>query len=222
MGIILEGKAVVAHIVGGIACSGHAAQGQQLQRVFLGLSLGLFHQFVERAGRRLRIGSVAERMAEILGETAQAVEFFGIGVFVDTIHEGGILRLALLRGVFRHATVGQQHELFDEPVALLAFLLHDIQGFARLIHDDFHLRPLERDGALVETLLAEDRGQGVEFAHLHRQRTLARLDDLLRLLIVETIVGIDDGAAEPLPDDLGLVVEFEHGAVGQFVFVRTQ
>ena len=54
------------------------------------------------------------------------------------------------------------------------------------------------------------------------QRPLARLDDLLRLLVVEAIVGVDDGAAEPLPDDLGLVVHLEDGAEGEFVFLRPE
>ena len=50
----------------------------------------------------------------------------------------------------------------------------------------------------------------------------ARLNDLLRLLVVEAAVGADDRVAEPLLVDFGLVVEVKDGTVAEFVLVGTE
>ena len=212
----------MSHIVGGIARPRHAAERQQLQRILFRLALGLLHQRVERPRRLLRIRRVAQLVSEVFGKLAQAVELLRIRILVDTIDEGRILRLAFFSDIFRHAAVGQQHELLDEPVALLALFLDHIQRLAGLVHDDFHLGPLERDGSLLETLPAQDGSQFVQRLDLFGERALFRLDDLLGLLVVEALVRVDDGAAEPLADDLGLGVELEYGAEGELVLVRTE
>ena len=222
VGIERESQSIVSYVVCGVARPGHAAQGQQLQCILLRLALGFLHQCVERRSCLLRIRGIAQFMTEILGEAAQAVEFLGIRVLVDSVNEGRILGLAFLGGILRHATVGQQHEFLDEPVALLTFFLDDIDRLACLIHEHLHLGPFKGNGALVKALLAQNGCQGMQIKHFGSQRPFLRFDDLLGLLIVEPVVRIDDCPAEPLPDDLGLGVHFEHGAEGQLIFMRAQ
>ena len=222
MRVILERKTIVPHIVRRITRPCHAAQGQQLERILLRLALGLLHQVVQRTCCPLRIGRITQLVPEILRETPQRIELLRIRILVDTIDERRILRLALFRRIFGHAAVRQQHELLDEPVALAALLLDDIDRLARLIDDHLHLGPLERNGPFLETLRAQNRRQSMQIEDFRCQRPLLRFDDLLRLLIIEPVVRIDNRAAEPLRDDLRLGVHLEHGTESQLVLVRTE
>ncbi len=75
---------------------------------------------------------------------------------------------------------------------------------------------------MVEAGLAQDGGQVVELADLGGQRPFVRLDDLLGLLVVKAVVGIYDGAAVPLAQHAGLVVQLEDRRIAELVLVRTQ
>ena len=63
---------------------------------------------------------------------------------------------------FRHASVGKQHELLDQPVGFLGNFLVDTHRTALFVHLDLHLRPFETDGSCSKPLLAQFEGKAVE------------------------------------------------------------
>ena len=213
----------MAYVVSAVARPGHRAQRQDLQSALLRLALGLLQEVVEAAHSLLSVLGRTHSVAEDLGERPQRIELLGVGSLVDTVDERRLLERRQLAGdKLRHPLVGQQHKLLDEPVALLGDPLPHLYRTAFLVDLDLHLRPLEVHRAVVETVLAKDGGKVVQLADLGSQRPLVRLDDLLGLVIVETVVRIDDGAAVPLAVNLGVVVQLEYRRIAELVLVRTQ
>ena len=143
-------------------------------------------------------GLSREIVAEEADELTEHSELLLVGILVDAVDEGlGLLALGHLAHVLCHRAVGQQHELLDEPVGLLGYLLVDPYRLAGLIHLDLHLGPLEGNGTGGEAFLPQDRGYLVQGCDLLGERTVAGLNDGLGLVVVEAVVGLDDGTAEP-------------------------
>jgi hypothetical protein len=69
---------------------------------------------------------------------------------------------------------------------------------------------------------AENCGDGVEFEYLFAERSVHILDDLLHLLVIESVVGVDDGASEFGIQYLCVVVNFKDDRVAEFILIWTE
>ena len=153
---------------------------------------------------------------------------------MDTVDEGllrpgGLFFPGALADEFRHVLVGQQHKFFNQPVGFLAEFLEDFYRTARLVHPHFHFGAVEVDGAGRKAFPADDGGQLVEFQHglsdglwNAAKGRVPAVNDGLGAFVVETPVGIDEGADDARGDDFGFGGELEHHGEGEFVFVGTQ
>ena len=98
----------------------------------------------------------------------------------------------------------------------------DPYGFAAFIKLEFHLLAGERNRAVLEPLCAQSLRQPVERADFLGIVAAAGLDDLLRLGIGEAAVGVDGRAAEPLVQQVEVLVEREDGREAEARLVGTQ
>ena len=165
-------------------------------------------------------------MAEAEDELPEAVELLLARRVVHAVdHRAGHLAPILRDAVsaeLRDAAVGQQHELLDHLVRLLLLLEVDAQRLAALVEAELHLLALERDGAVPEALAAQRLGQAVECQNLLGIVAAAGLDHLLCLGVGEAAVGVDDRAAEPLVEQVEVLVEREDRREAEARLVRTQ
>ena len=230
----LECETVMADVVGAVAGLCHGAEGQQLEGVESRAVLGPVEEGVDAAGGLAAGARLAHLEAEIAGKLTQTADFLAVGLVMNTVDEGlgGLEGLAAelpARGdKLRDVAVRQEHKLLDEPVGFFGNALVHADGLAVFVDVDLHFRALEIDGAGGETLAAELEGQVVEgqdgfldvggneaafaaFSEVLLHGLGARIDDLLRELIGEPVVGDDFRPAEPGVDDLGLGCDFENG-----------
>ena len=227
MGVELEGEAVVADVVGRVGRLRHRAEGDHLEGVELRLAFRLAEQVGQRAGDLGAVAGRAELVAEMLREGAEVLDFLGVGLVVDAVDEGlrvlrgDVVHLAVRRDELRDGPVREEHELLDQPVGLVRDGLVDADRLAVLVDVDLHLRALEHDRAVLETVPAEDGREGVQGEDGRLFGDVAE-DDFLDLLVVVAAVRADDGAADPAVDDLGLRGDLEDGREGQLVLVGAQ
>ena len=225
VGVVGEGQTVVADVVSGVEGLGHRAHGHRRHGVLLGRTLDRGQQLVELLGHGaplLRLEDVAEAEDE-LPETVELLLARGVVYAVDhRALEHAALLAAALAAELRHAAVGQQHELLDHLVRLLLLLEVDLHGAARLVEAELHLVAVEGHGPLLEAPAAQRLRQTVERQHLLGIVAAAGLDDLLRLGIGEAAVGVDGRAAEPLVQQVEVLVEREDGREAEARLVGTQ
>ena len=223
MCIELERQAVVADVVGAVAGLGHRPQGEVLHGGELRLALRAVQQLVESLRGRADVAVLVGRnlVAEALGESIEVLELDLIRLAVDTVDEGlGVLlrhavHLPAGGHELRDRAVRQQHELLDQPVGLLRNLLVHADRLALLVHLDLHLRPVEIDRPRLPLVLLHNRSKFVEGGDgLDECRFAGGIFffyDGLRLVVVEPVVGVNDGAADPAGADFGLRRHLEDG-----------
>ena len=171
MCVVLERQAVVPDIVGAVAGLRHCPERQHFYGIVLRSILGPGEETVELTGYFLSVLGRSHLIAEIMYEGAESLELFPVGLVMDTVDKclcpgfggslGRFLRryaqiaqacsgnrriAAALCDKLRHASVGKEHELLDEPVGLLADFLVDTDRTAFFIHLHFHFRAVEADG----------------------------------------------------------------------------
>ena len=224
VGVVGERQAVVADVVGGVERLGHRPHGHGRNHVLLARALHLGEQLVHFAG----YGAAARRLeyaAEAEDERAEAVEFLlARGVVHAEDHRARHAARAHLapRAELRHAAVGQQHELLDHAVGIGLLLDVDAYGLALFVEQELRLLAVESDGSVAEAARAQRAGQAVERLQLRGIVAAARLDALLRLGVGEAAVGVDHRAAEPLVEDLQVLVEGEHCREAEALLVGPQ
>ena len=225
-----EGQAVVTDVVGGVAGLGHAPEGDVLEGHVLGLALGGFHEAVKSLSRAGTVERALDLISEASCETFQAFQLLGIWEIMDTVDEGlGLLgshavHLSVGSNELGHGAIRQKHELLDEPVGLLGEHLVHVDRTALGIYLDLHFRTVEIHRSGIETLLLENLSERVQNLDclFNGRFSLLFLDNILSLLIVKTIVGIDYRAAYPAVLDIPLRVDFGDHREGELVLVRTE
>ena len=223
--VVGECQTVVADVVGRVVGLGHRTHGHRRDGILFGRALDLLEQLVHLLGHGAALRGL-EDVAEAEDELPEAVEFLlARGVVYAEDHRAGhgpTLFVAAVGAELRHAAVGQQHELLDHLVRLLLLLEVDAQRFAVFVEFEFHLLTFERDGAVLEAACAQGLGQAVEREDLLGEVAAAGLDHLLGLGVGEATVGVDDRAAEPLVEDLEILVHREDGREAEACLVGAQ
>ena len=87
-----------------------------------------------------------------------------------------------------HRLVGQEHELLDQLVGILAHLEIDTDGHTLFVYLKLHLGAVEGDSTLSKTAGTELFGQTVQLQDLDGIVTLAGLNDVLGLLVSKSAV----------------------------------
>ena len=244
MGIVVESKTVVSHIICAVLRPCHRAQGKNGDCRILRPSLALIHKSIQLRCNLPWILGRGKFIAEILNKIAQALYLLLVWSLVDTVNECWCLGLQRLGYIIGHLSVCKEHKLLYKPVCLLCNLFHHIQRLAVTIYNNLHLRPLKGDGALRKPLCAHNGGQFVQLQHclphlrlhsllillrchlwlhclliprLHRLPCGRCLYYLLRLLVREALVGLDDRSAKPSLYNLCLCVHLKDCREGELL-----
>ena len=155
MGVVLKCQSVVSDVFGVISRLCHCPEREQFYGIELRSVLRLSEEVVQFAGYLLAVVCRSECVAEIADEGAEVVKFQlvrfivhavnkGLGIFLSAFVAAGST-LAACRHKFRHAAVGQEHKLFNEPVGFFRNLLIDTHRAALFIHLDLHFRAFKAD-----------------------------------------------------------------------------
>ena len=223
MGIVVESKTVVSHIICAVLRPCHRAQGKNGDCRILRPSLALIHKSIQLRCNLPWILGRGKFIAEILNKIAQALYLLLVWSLVDTVNKGWRFGLQRLGYIMGHLSVCKEHKLLYKPVGLLCNLFHHIQRLAVTIYNNLHLRPLKRDGALRKPLCAHNGGQFVQFKHclphlrLHCLLCGCSLYYLLRLLVREALVGLYDRSAKPSLYNLCLCVHLKYCREGELL-----
>ena len=155
MGVVLECQSVVSDVLSVISRLCHCPEREQFYGIELRSVLRLSKEAVQFAGYLLAVVCRSECVAEIADEGAEVVKFQlvrfivhavnkGLGIFLSAFVAAGST-LAARCHKFRHAAVGQEHKLFNEPVGFFRNLLIDTHRAALFIHLDLHFRAFKAD-----------------------------------------------------------------------------
>ena len=237
MCIVAEAEAVVADVHCRIACLRHRTYGDSVYHILLATAGNLLEQLVVAVGQCLT-ATYLHLETQLAHKVDKSAEFLGIRLVVNTVHERfGCLFLLFAFGsagsicfahAFCHIPVGQQHELFDEPVCLLLFLDIDPYGLGILIELEFDLLRLEIYGSVFVAFCTEYRCQLVKFQHrlvgflLWLCALFAVFYYLLSLFVAVAAVAAYHRLAKPAAFHFCLVVHLEDCAEAQLVLVGTQ
>ena len=165
----------------------------------------------------------AQLVAEAGDELCQRVQLVGVGQVVYAVGEHlCFLALGHLAYGLGHGAVGQQHEFLHQLVGVLRFLEVDAQGLAFLVNLELHLHAVELQRTARHTPFAQLLRQAVQLQQFIFIVAFARLDDLLRFLVGEAAVALDDGVDNAVLQHFGLVVHLEDDAIRQLLLVRAE
>ena len=129
---------------------------------------------------------------------------------------------------FSHASVCKKHELFDEPVRFLADLLIHVYRATLFIHHYLHFRSFEADGSTCESLASELCGNRIQDKNgipkfCRNSLCLRRiLNDLLRILICESVVRAYYSPSEPLRNYSRKRCYFKDSRECELLFIRSE
>ena len=224
MGVVVEGQSVVTDIVSGVFGFHHGAEGHHLDGILLAAAVTVVHQPVERLGDGSLSSCGLHAVAELGSKLSQCLQFGGIGLVVYSIGQSlGFLPLLHFPHPFCHGAIGQQHEFLYEFVGILRLLVIAACGLARIIDIEMELLAIELHGAILEALLAQLFGQGIEDDYLTGQfpfvffpigsRLSGAVNDailfqyLLHFFVGKAPVALDDGVCQMPVLDVGLFVE---------------
>ena len=120
MGVVFECKAEVSDVLCGVFGLLHGAQGDLFDDVLLFLSFDVAQQVVERRCCVAASGA-AHLVAELGNETREDCELLEVGLVVDAVDKGlwGVVG-CLFAYCLGYGAVGEQHELLNELVRLVA------------------------------------------------------------------------------------------------------
>jgi len=131
---------------------------------------------------------------------------------VYPVHKGRFLKaLTLGKDKLRNLPVGQQHKFLDQQVSILPDLFDHIHREGVLIQLELHFFRLERDGPILKAALPQDSGNVIEFGQGVGKSPGTALDLLLRLLVVEALIRVYDGAPGPLVMHIAPLPDLENG-----------
>ena len=169
--------------------------------------------------------------AQLGDELHEGIQLLGIGFVVDSVDEGaggfaGFSGFPSLPDKLGNAAVGQQHELFDKPVGLLAFLNIDAYGFCVLVELELHLLGLEVDGSALVACRPQFLGDGMESEDgLADGRTVGHSVGfyyLLCLFVSHTAVALNHALAHPGVIDFSFVIHLHDNREAEFFLVLTE
>ena len=143
MGIVVESKTVVSHIICAVLRPCHRAQGKNGDCRILRPSLALLHKSIQLRCNLPWILGRGKFIAEVLNKIAQALYLLLVWSLVDTVNKGWRFGLQRLGYIMGHLSVCKEHKLLYKPVGLLCNLFHHIQRLAVTIYNNLHLRTLK-------------------------------------------------------------------------------
>ena len=156
VGVVGEGEAVVADILGAVIGFGHGADGDGVDHVLLAASGDVFEEAVVALCKGFARGGFHAE-AQLGNELDESVELLGVRFVMDTVDEGFARSSRFSRftrgltNVLGDGAVGQEHELLDEPIGLLALLDVDADGLGVFVELELHFLRLKVDGAAAVT-----------------------------------------------------------------------
>ena len=210
--------------VGAVGCLFHGAEEEHVEHALLGAAPDGFDEGLE-VDRILCVGK-EELESEGAGDVGVGFHFLHVRGVVNAVEKERF-------GVGQRQGgdgVGEEHGLFHHAVGFVTGAADNAHGFAGVVEDDpgFGDIEVERPALHVET--NEDIGQigeGVErFAHFGRdiagRAVEFAVDEILRLFVGETGVGMDDRVGDLAGNDRAFAVELREHALGETVLVRAQ
>lgn len=86
VGVVGEGKPVMADVVGGVACPGHNSDGELAQHVVVGFPFLAFQHLVQRTTERLG-GFGVQLNTQLFDEVFECGQFLVNRLVMDTVNE---------------------------------------------------------------------------------------------------------------------------------------
>ncbi len=221
--VVVKGEAVVPDVLGAVNGFGHGADREGLEHVGFG---GAFHageEVVDGLSDRLR-ALRSERIAQGTHEEGERLQLGGIGLVVNAVDHGtrAALAVALAAHVMGHVLVGQEHELFDQLVAITGLLEVGADGFVVGVQAEFHFRAVKGNGTGLHASFAQGLGHAVHGEEFGTQGVRFAIEYGLGLFVGESTVRMDHRPPKPAVQDLPLLVHRKEDRKGKLVFVGAQ
>ena len=222
MGVVVEGKAVVADVLSGVYCFRHRADSESGKQIFLAQPLHLLQHLVDGAVYGSSRTVDLHLMAKLSGNHSHVLHFILVGQVVDTINER--LRLfsaARIADKFGDGAVGKEHELLHKLVCVLRFLEIDTDRSAVVIDVESHLDTGKVDRAILVTTFAKNLCEAVELEDFVGIVAMSGFNDILSLFVGESAVALDYGAANLRFHHVCIVVHLEYTRECKFFLIGT-
>ena len=153
----------MADVVARIFGFGHGPDGNRPQDAqgFILFRQGC--QFIEGAGNVFRGGHV-HFYPHLAGKTRQFFNFVRIGLVVNAVYKGnfGAILRPFVGDKRGDLFIGQEHEVFDQHVRVLALFGEHLDGYAIFIQPETHFFRFEVDGTFFEALFAQLVSKSIE------------------------------------------------------------
>ena len=200
--VILEAEPVVPDVLGGVLGLGHGADRQRTEHLQFRSLRSQLAQFVVALGNRRRARQV-ELHAKLGSEGGQVLHLLWIRLVVHAVRKRNFTLLALVGNEGRHRAIGQQHEIFNQLIGILAALDEGLERLAVLVEPEADLLRVKVDGAVAKAPRPQLLRDRVDVLHeLGPVHLLAGefelldvvlalrvgLDQLLRLLVGEATI----------------------------------
>ena len=223
MGVVIESQTIVPHVMYGVACLLHGADGDGFNQVLLLLALDVIQQVVDGFGNVGLCATGAQLVAETGDELCQVVQLLRVGEVVNTVWQHfGFLAFGHTAYLFGYGTVGKQHELLYQLVGIFRLLEVDADGFALLVNFELHFVAVEVDGSCLKAVLTQYFGKLIQLEHLFLEVSFAGFDNLLGFFVGEAAVAFDDGMHYARVLHFSLFRHFEDDGIGQLLFVGAE
>ena len=194
MGIVIESQTIVPHVMHGVACLLHGADGDGFNQVLLLLALDVVQQVVDGLGDVGLCTAGTQLVAETGDELCQVVQLLRVGEVVNTVWQHfGFLAFGHAAYLFGYGAVGKQHELLYQLVGIFRLLEVDADGFALLVNFELHFVAVEVDGSCLKAVLTQYFGKLIQLEHLFLEVSFAGFYNLLGFFVGEAAVALDDG-----------------------------
>ena len=217
-----EAQPVVADVVRRVDRLRHRPERGDLHHGSFGRALEVLEDRVEVFAVYAPVLACRELVAEGLDVVAQRLDLLGVRAVVDAVDER--LGVLALTDVLGDGPIREQHQLLDQPVRLLALLADDLDRHAFVVEDDLDLGRVEVDRALPLALLGERPGELGREQHVVLERVVLRpaVDNGLRVVVGEALLGVDDGLPNLVVLDRAARRDLHDARVGELVLVRPE
>jgi len=201
---------------------GHGADTELFQHMLLRLTPYIGQHLVKGLGNGLG-GLEIEGMAVFFGEVDEREQLLLVRRIMYPVRKrnGFFVDLDLANGL-GNGTVGQQHELLDQLMGLLAFFDHDADGLALRVQLKSYFCRRKVDSPFLKTCFAETLSQLIQRSYFCQVKTGLLLDDLLHFLVSKAMVRMDHRPAQPCILDFAFGGHAEDGGKGELVLMRPQ
>ncbi len=166
----------------------------------------------------------AERVAEPADELLELRHLARIGLLVDAVEA----RAAGCLEVIGHRLVGQQHELFDQPVRDVALGGDDVLDFAGFVHEDFGFRQIEVDGSATLPPEVQNLEQLAHPLEVRHELAILRADgfvtgqDGIDGGVGHARVAVDHAVVKLGARDLAVAGDFHEARLHEAIHVRVE